>query len=166
MAIGSPSSQCDDWKWGKVKHRRPDDSAALWHISASYVCITALSSVIAGWPRSGEWVGKWGAQTAADGLWQHISASLNTLIMFTSEIVTWAHLTLWEFGNEQQGKNSLHNVYYNELFSLKTQPSINVFCTGAPLGKNDKCINCCEKDLQLETDTDEGHGRWDLRDEA
>lgn len=27
------------------------------------------------------------------GLWQHISASLNILIMFTSEIVTWAHLT-------------------------------------------------------------------------
>lgn len=48
--------------------------------------------------------------------------------MFTSEIVTWAHLTLWEFGNGQQGKNSLHNVYYNELFSLKTQSSINIFC--------------------------------------
>ena len=54
MAIGSPSSQCINWKWGKVKHRRPDNSAAVWHISASYVCITALSSVIAGWAGSGD----------------------------------------------------------------------------------------------------------------
>lgn len=54
MAIGSPSSQHINWKWGKVKHRRPDNSAAVWHISASHVCITALSSVIAGWAGSGD----------------------------------------------------------------------------------------------------------------
>lgn len=120
MAIGSPSSQCINWKWGKVKHRRPDNSAAVWHISASYVCITALSSVIAGWAGSGDGGGRerGGLGVALQmGLWQHISASLNILIMFTSEIVTWAHLTWYEIfraRNEQrgwhtQGSKAAHN---------------------------------------------------------
>lgn len=50
-----------------------------------------------------------GGQTAVDRLWQHISASLNTLIMFTSEIITWAYLTsykIFQTWNEQEGKHT------------------------------------------------------------
>lgn len=100
MAMWSPFSVCIKWKWEKVKHRRPDKSIAVWHISAHYVCIAPLNSVIAGQAGADlginwdEKVGGGWVQMPHDGLRQDISASLNTPKIFSSNIVTRTPFTL------------------------------------------------------------------------
>lgn len=113
MAIGSPSSQCINWKWGKVKHRRPDNSAAVWHISASCVCITALSSVIAGWPGSGD-MGSGGGGGGTDGRGWAVAAHFCFTKHSNNVHIRDRYLgpfdSIWDFQNEQQGKKDCLEV--------------------------------------------------------